>query len=122
MLKKLTIIALIAVTAIISNEVYANDEASTIKSLPTSGKVVITGIVDRVSDSNKFMLKDTAGKTIDVNTNNKIDVDKGDKVTVTGDLSDEAMGVGKEINNALVKTIDADHEDENDSSDEDDNN
>lgn len=124
MLKKLTIIAVIA-AGVISGQVYAkgdsSNDSSAIENLPKSGSVTITGIVDRVSGDNKFMLRDSSGKTIDVNTNEEIDVDKGDKVTVTGDLSSEVAGMGKEINNATVADTDLeDNDDDMDDSDDED--
>lgn len=109
MFKKLAIITTTALISLTSSQVFAagiavNADATLIDNLPKSGKVTIAGVVDKVNSNHKFMLKDSNGKTIDVNTNNEISVNEGDKVTVTGDLSSEMLGMGKQIENAGVST------------------
>ncbi len=75
---------------------------STIEALPESGSVAISGTVSEVEDKDTFILKDSAGTTIDVHTTAAADVKAGQKVTVTGIMKDELLGMGREITDAEV--------------------
>ena len=75
---------------------------STIESLPKTGQISISGIVDRVRDKDTFILRDSAGKTIDVHTTAQLDVKQGDKVAVEGKMKDEIAGLGREIVDADI--------------------
>lgn len=78
---------------------------TTIKQLTQTGSnVSISGTVDSVQNANKFTLRDSAGSTIDVNSNAALNVKKGDRVDVSGTLNSELLGLGKQINAASVNT------------------
>lgn len=75
---------------------------SSIERLPDEGKVTLSGTVSEVDDKDSFILKDSAGKTIDVHTAKEVALDIGDKVTVSGEMQDEALGMGQEIASATI--------------------
>lgn len=109
-LKKLSILATVAIISF-SAESFAeskglslslNADSTLITNLPKSGQVTISGVVTQLNGNRKFTLADSAGKTIDVNTADIIDIKKGDTVSVNGTLDSEFAGFGKEINNATI--------------------
>lgn len=77
---------------------------SSIERLPDEGKVSLNGTVSDVDDKDSFVLKDSAGKTIDVHTTSAVDLKVGDHVTVSGEVQDEALGMGQEIASATITT------------------
>lgn len=93
-------IALMASTSLAS----ALDTYTSIDALPDDGMVSIKGTVSKVSDSDTIILKDVKGDTIDVHTKGKVSVNVGDTVTVSGEMEDEALGMGEQIVNATITT------------------
>lgn len=79
----------------------------TIEALPKEGSVELNGVVDRVSNDTKFILRDASGKTIDVHTASTADVKAGDTVSVNGDMKSELLGFGRKIENAKVLELSA---------------
>lgn len=75
---------------------------ASIESLPDSGAVSLSGIVDKVEDNKSFILRDTAGETIRVQAASEIDVNEGDRVSVRGEKSSKVAGLGEEITSASV--------------------
>lgn len=82
----------------------ANDS---IASLPKEGAVELNGVVERVSGDTKFILRDAAGKTIDVHTSSNVDVKPGDTVSVNGNVKSELLGFGRQIEGAKVLVVSA---------------
>lgn len=80
---------------------------SVIDNLPKEGSVELTGTVDRVSSDDRFILRDSAGETIDVHTASAVDVEAGDKVSVSGNVKSELLGLGREIEGAKVLVVSA---------------
>ena len=79
-------------------------EKSLISELPRKGAIALSGTVDSVdSDERSFILRDQAGKTIDVHSPDQLAVTKGDYVLVQGKLTSEFAGMGKEIQASSVK-------------------
>lgn len=78
------------------------DSYSSIEHLPDEGRVTLNGTVSEVEDKDTFILKDSAGKTIDVHTVKEVALEVGDKVTVSGQVQDEALGMGQEIASATI--------------------
>lgn len=95
---------------LVSTAAYAGDmkvtSDATIKALPEKGAISLSGTVDRVVDGDTFILRDSAGDTIDVHTAANVNVQKGDAVSVKGDKTAELAGIGKEINNATLTVTD----------------
>lgn len=83
----------------------ATATAGTIASLPKKGSVQLSGTVDRVRGENKFVLRDAAGKTIDVHTESAVDVQPGSTVRVNGNMTSELLGFGRQIEAAQVLEI-----------------
>lgn len=81
--------------------------AGTIAALPKEGSVSLTGTVDRVSNDNKFILRDSEGKTIDIHTASNVNVEPGDKVSVNGNVKSELLGFGRQIESAQVLKVSA---------------
>ncbi len=108
MLKKLMVLGTTAVlatgSAAYAQSIKVNADAKQVDALPKAGKVTISGVVEDIVNDNKLILKDSAGKTIDVNTEAAIKAEEGQTVTVTGEMSSEVAGMGKEINKAVVST------------------
>lgn len=98
MSKKFTTIAT-TVAMLMSTSAMAE---GTIATLGNEGSVTLSGMVESVQDNNKFTLKDANGDTIDVNSKSGFNVNKGERVTVSGVLDAEMLGMGKEINSASV--------------------
>lgn len=80
-------------------------EKASVDQLPKDGYVTLTGTVDAASDDKSFTLRDAQGKTIDVESNVAVPLNKGDQVRVTGQVASEFLGIGKEINQASVSVI-----------------
>ncbi len=130
LLKRIAIIsttALIAIAAEASAQTInaqsdtSSNAALSIQALPKSGSVQISGMVKDIKNDKKFILEDSAGKTIDVNSNANLQVKEGEKITVNGTLNSEILGLGKEINNATVsRSSDLDNRDTLSSKDSDD--
>lgn len=75
-----------------------NIEASSIEELPDEGNVAISGFVESVDvDDREFTLRDTYGETIEVESNTNLAVNQGDRVTVTGEVENEFLGMGQQI-------------------------
>lgn len=75
---------------------------ATIDSLPDSGTVSLSGVVDKVEDNKSFILRDSAGETIRVQAASEIDVNEGDRVSVRGEKSSKVAGLGEEITSASI--------------------
>ncbi len=95
---------IIAGATLLASSAMAAGSYSSIDRLPDEGKVTLSGTVSEVDDKDSFILKDSAGKTIDVHTTAAVALDVGDKVTVTGDVKDEALGIGQQIADATITT------------------
>lgn len=104
-MRTMTVTALTA-ALLVSTAAYAETASvsadASIEALPKSGAVSLTGTVDRVVDADTFILRDAAGKTIDVHTKNELSLNKGDMVSIKGDKKAELAGMGKEIEGATV--------------------
>jgi uncharacterized protein YdeI (BOF family) len=79
--------------------------ANTLSNLPPSGNVTLMGTVDRIADRDTFILKDENGYTIDVHTDNALQIRTGDRVQVLGMVQSEALGVGREVVHARISAI-----------------
>ncbi len=79
-----------------------NADSTLISNLPKKGEVTISGVVRKLEGSKKFILEDSAGSTIDVNTNDVADVKTGQTVTINGTLDSEFAGIGKQVINANI--------------------
>ncbi|MGB1539430.1 MAG: hypothetical protein ACPG80_00575 [Rickettsiales bacterium] len=100
-------------TLLVSGTAMAGTHSATalgIKDLPNQGSVTISGTVDSIQNSQEFILRDSEGNTIDVDTSAKISLREGDRVQVNGVLDDELLGMGREIDSASVTVIDAANE------------
>lgn len=99
---RITIPALTA-SLLISTAAFAEGTAkSAIDALPEGGVVTLSGTVERVSDEDTFILRDNAGKTIDVHTARVTPVNVGDQVTIKGEKTAELAGIGEEIRAATL--------------------
>lgn len=99
---RITIPALTA-SLLISTAAFAEGTAkSAIDALPERGVVTLSGTVERVSDEDTFILRDNAGKTIDVHTARVTPLNTGDQVTIKGEKTAEIAGIGEEIRSATV--------------------
>jgi hypothetical protein len=79
-------------------EVFSSNPEGTIDALPENGMVSLRGHVEEVNaDDRSFVLKDDTGDTIDVNSDTKLEVSKGDTVVVKGQVKAKLAGLGKEI-------------------------
>jgi len=111
MLKQLTLLSTVAAIGIstqafaadiLSTKVNINADSALVQGLPKVGAVTISGTVENIDGDKKFTLKDSSGDTIDVNTNEKVNVKKDSAVTVNGTLDSEILGMGREIKNATI--------------------
>lgn len=82
-------------------------EYTMIDQLPEKGKVVIMGTVDAVDSNTEFTIRDGHGKTIDVESMNKLTIREGDRVEVVGLMDDKLIGLGREIDATSVTIVDA---------------
>ncbi|MCE3231898.1 MAG: Bacterial fold protein [Rickettsiaceae bacterium] len=74
----------------------------TIKTLPDSGTVSITGTVDKVKNEKRFVLRDNSGTiSVDIESNKPILLQKGQTVRVSGYIDKHLMG--KDINATSVE-------------------
>jgi uncharacterized protein YdeI (BOF family) len=115
MLKKLTVLSTTAMLAVstqsiadsndLSVSINTNSDSVIIENLPDQGDITISGTVERVIDQNKMIISDRTGDTIDVNTNQPIDIKMGETVTVKGNLDSEIAGIGKQIVDATITEI-----------------
>ncbi|MET0156059.1 MAG: hypothetical protein ABW189_08170 [Rickettsiales bacterium] len=71
--------------------------ASRIAELPYNGPVLIAGTVESVKDGETFLLRDSAGITIDVKTPAKLNVSQGENVVVQGSIQYSLTGTDREI-------------------------
>lgn len=79
----------------------AEKSAGPISKLPATGSVNLSGTVKDIDVvDNEFTLTDETGATIDVETEDKLTVKKGDKVSVNGKINED-MGE-KEISAANI--------------------
>lgn len=76
----------------------------TVDALPSTGHVIIDGVVAKIDDPDSFTLKDSAGEMIDVDTSSEMSLSVGDKVSVTGEVKEKMMGMGHKIADASVMT------------------
>jgi len=77
---------------------------SLISELPKKGEVALNGTVDSVDEGEKsFILRDQEGKTIDVHSKEALTINKGDYVLVSGTMTSEFAGMGKEIHASSVQ-------------------
>lgn len=76
---------------------------TSIKALPSKGKVQIQGMVQNVIDRDTFLLRDTQGQNIRVHTQAKADVKAGEMVTVAGTKGMEAGSAN--IRNASINVV-----------------
>ena len=84
----------------------SDTEFDTVDALPDEGMVTISGIVDEVdSDDNSFTLQGRSGETIDVHPLTPVTVTRGQKVTVTGMMDDEGLGIGEQIVSAKITVM-----------------
>lgn len=80
-------------------------ENSVIERLPDQGNVSLTGTVTDV-DENEYVVQDSQGETIDVKaTATAQDIQVGDKVRVDGQMTDELLGLGQEIERANITVV-----------------
>lgn len=76
---------------------------SAVELLPEQGNVTIVGAVkSNVEDSDSFTLVDDKGKSIDIETSNKISLKEGERVQVKGQMDSKLLGMGREISAATV--------------------
>jgi uncharacterized protein YdeI (BOF family) len=83
---------------------FAGGTGMSTSNLPDKGTVTLSGIVDNVSSNKEFTLRDNSG-TIDVmiTGNESLVLKNGDKVTVTGKVSNGFLGLtGKSIDATQV--------------------
>lgn len=88
-----------------SNSNSKNDDNiySAVELLPEEGNVTIVGAVkSNVEDSDSFTLVDDKGKSIDIETSNKISLNEGERVQVKGQMDSKLLGMGREISAATV--------------------
>ena len=77
--------------------------AAVAASLPRSGQVVRDGTVERIVDTNTFILRDNETRdTVDVHASRELELDAGDRVQVNGMMESEMLGIGREIVGATV--------------------
>lgn len=81
-------------------------EGLTVKQLPKKGKVTLSGTIDSIDDNKRFILRDSAGDTIDVELQQAMELREGDRVKVQGAMDAEFLGMGKEINASVVTVTD----------------
>ena len=79
--------------------------AMTVKTLPKDGaSVSLDGTVASVNKNKKdFVLRDISGSTIDVESEQEISLNKGDKVSVDGKVDSEFLGLSKEIDATSIR-------------------
>ncbi|MFC3053111.1 hypothetical protein [Kordiimonas pumila] len=94
---------LLASTSVFADQTPTN---MTIDQLPEKGAVTLTGVVKEVNAEDKeFILQDSKGDTIDVQSTKILSVKKGDTVTIKGNMDDDFMGVGQEIDATDIKIV-----------------
>ncbi len=78
--------------------------AVTVKTLPKSGaSVSLDGTVESVSNNKNFTLRDATGATIDVESDQEIALNKGDRVSVDGKVDSTLLGFSKEIDASSIR-------------------
>jgi len=80
-------------------------DANSVKELPKKGMASIAGSVADVDSPTEFTLKDADGNTIDVTSETRLSLQKGDRVRVQGLVEAEALGIGEEITGASVAKL-----------------
>ena len=99
--KKTTILAS-ASLILVSTLAMANVKQK-IENLPEEGQIAILGQVDSINSKRDFILKDSSGKTISVQSPKIIKFNKGDNVEVHGHIGNDIMGKVKGITAFKVK-------------------
>lgn len=79
----------------------------TIDALPKEGIAELNGVVAEVDNDQSFTLRDSEGKTIEVNTASNVEVQPGDTVSVNGNVKSKLLGLGREIESAKVLVVSA---------------
>lgn len=88
------------------NQEWHGGEYGAIDKLPEEGNVTLSGTVaDTDNEDNSFTLEDSTGETIDVHTEQRVTLNEGDRVRVSGVMEDEALGMGEQIVSASVQRI-----------------
>ena len=103
-MKKATIFLLFSMTTLLlagcastpqqSNATNANGTVvvKNLENVPKQGKVVVTGKVDDIYDDHMFILRDQHSSVEVVSKTKPMDVEYGEKVTVTGTVKRSALG------------------------------
>lgn len=100
-----TAIILLGTSVVHAETNWDLDAQGKIDQLPESGTVSLTGTVSSVRDEDTFSIEDADGNSIDVHANQKLNLSQGTRVKVRGQMDDEALGLGEEINNASVEVL-----------------
>jgi uncharacterized protein YdeI (BOF family) len=90
-----------------STALAGDKEYTMIDQLPEKGPVTIMGTVDDVDSNTEFTIRDGFGKTIDIESVNKLAIKEGDRVKIVGLMDDELAGIGREIDATSVTIVDA---------------
>lgn len=87
---------------------FAFAEGDKTSELPKEGNVTRIGTVQRIVDENTFILLDQqTGQTVDVHTVNNLSLKEGTRVRVKGTADSDVLGMGHEIVNATVASVNA---------------
>jgi uncharacterized protein YdeI (BOF family) len=90
-----------------STALAGDKEYTMIDQLPEKGPVTIMGTVDDVDSTTEFTIRDGFGKTIDIESMNKLTIKEGDRVKIVGLMDDKLAGIGREIDATSVTIVDA---------------
>lgn len=100
-----TAIILLGTSVVHAETNWDLDAQGKIDQLPDSGTVSLTGTVSNVRDEDSFSIEDATGNSIDVHSTKPLNLTQGTRVKVRGQMDDEAIGLGEEINNASVEVL-----------------
>ena len=104
-LSLLSVIGAIIFISSVMLSTMSNAVGTTVNNLPKKGEVSVSGIVEKVEDDRRFILRDSTG-TIDIAVENEaLAIPKqGDNVIVTGMIEKRAWGLlGKEIKASSIQ-------------------
>lgn len=107
MKKQTATLAIATIGTFAALETGATQSVNSVEELPNSGMVTLKGTVEDVNINNDFTLRDQHGRSIeiDVVTNQPLDIEKGDRVKVTGDITTGALGIEEEIDATNIQIM-----------------
>ena len=91
-----------AIDNVTGNDADSNARQVTVKTIPASGLIKVSGTVDSIDNAKKFTLKDSTGNVdVNIKSSESASLTKGAKVTVVG-YPDKGM-LGTSINATKVE-------------------